>query len=187
MMQYNFQYLERNLMDLIAEEQAKLGYRREAVRLYYPLSSLCHLLDGPAEGKTGLQLNADEMQTALELFAESVADKFGNVKISHKNIRFCFLLPEEASDYVHEHQEESRFIYDLVSLIAAHGTTMEDIKEFFRSQEAECVIEDIGGEEFDTLIRFADSEDRYYYCFRDEIVHIIYHRFLPEDYHDLYD
>ena len=32
--------LERNLIDLMKEEQAKLGYRKEAVRLYYPLSSL---------------------------------------------------------------------------------------------------------------------------------------------------
>ncbi len=186
MMQYDFQYLERNLMDLIAEEQAKLGYRREAVRLYYPLSSLCHLLAGPTEEKTGLQLDADEMQAALELFAENVADRFGNVTISHKNKRFCFLMPEEASDYVHEHQDENRFIYDLVSLVAAHGTTMEDIEKLFRSQEAECVIEHIDNGEFDTMIRFVDNDDRYCYCFRDEIVHIIYHRFLPEDYADMY-
>ena len=39
--------------------------------------------------------------------------------------------------------------------------------------------------EFDRLIRFADnSEDPYYYCFKDEGCHIIYHRFLPEDYTD---
>ena len=34
--------LERNLMDLIKEEQAKLGYRKEALRLYYPLGTLNH-------------------------------------------------------------------------------------------------------------------------------------------------
>lgn len=38
---------------------------------------------------------------------------------------------------------------------------------------------------FDRLIRFADnSKDPYYYCFKDEGCHIIYHRFLPEDYAD---
>ena len=35
-------------------------------------------------------------------------------------------------------------------------------------------------------IKFADkADDRYYYCFKDEGCHIIYHRFLPEDYEDL--
>ena len=34
--------LERNLIDIIKEEQAKLGFFREDIRLYYPLSSLNH-------------------------------------------------------------------------------------------------------------------------------------------------
>ncbi len=29
-----------------------------------------------------------------------------------------------------------------------------------------------------------ENEDPYYYCFHDEGCHIIYHRFLPEDYED---
>ena len=32
--------LERNLIDIIKEEQAKLGFFKEDIRLYYPLSSL---------------------------------------------------------------------------------------------------------------------------------------------------
>ena len=34
--------LERNLIDIIKEEQAKLGFFREDIRLYYRLSSLNH-------------------------------------------------------------------------------------------------------------------------------------------------
>ena len=34
-----------NISDMMAEEQAKLGYMKEAVRLYYPLSSLCNILE----------------------------------------------------------------------------------------------------------------------------------------------
>ena len=37
--------LERNLIDIIKEEQAKLGFFREDIRLYYPLSSLNHFFD----------------------------------------------------------------------------------------------------------------------------------------------
>ena len=35
-----FEKLEKNLMDVVLEEQAKLGFRREKIRLYYPLSTL---------------------------------------------------------------------------------------------------------------------------------------------------
>ena len=38
--------LERNLIDIIKEEQAKLGFFREDIRLYYPLSSLNHFFAG---------------------------------------------------------------------------------------------------------------------------------------------
>ena len=38
----DFSRLEKSIMDVIKEEQAKLGYRKEKIRLYYPLSSLNH-------------------------------------------------------------------------------------------------------------------------------------------------
>ena len=39
--------------------------------------------------------------------------------------------------------------------------------------------------EFDFYIRFVDkADDTYYYCFKDEGFHFIYHRFLPVDYED---
>ena len=34
--------LEKNLIDILKEQQMKLGYCDEEVRLYYPLSSLNH-------------------------------------------------------------------------------------------------------------------------------------------------
>ena len=37
-----YERLEKSLTDTIKEEQAKLGFRKEAIRLYYPLSSLNH-------------------------------------------------------------------------------------------------------------------------------------------------
>ena len=39
-----FKRLEKNLIDIIKEEQAKLGFRKEEIRLYYPLTvSYTHL------------------------------------------------------------------------------------------------------------------------------------------------
>ena len=33
-----FRRLEENLIDLVKEQQAKLGFRPEVIRLYYPVS-----------------------------------------------------------------------------------------------------------------------------------------------------
>ena len=35
----DYHKLEQSLIDVVKEEQAKLGYRKEEIRLYYPLSS----------------------------------------------------------------------------------------------------------------------------------------------------
>lgn len=40
-----YKRLYKNLIDIIKEEQAKLGFRRESIRLYYPLSSLNHFFE----------------------------------------------------------------------------------------------------------------------------------------------
>ena len=45
-------------------------------------------------------------------------------------------------------------------------------------------IKEVNNDEFDILITFTDRDDPYYYCFKDEELQIVYHRFLPEDYED---
>ena len=172
----NHEKLQKNLIDLIKEEQAKLGYRRESVRLYYPLQSLQHFyhcLD-----------SADEMQTRLLDFSETVANTLGAVEISRKGDRFCFVIPESGTEYVHTQMKENEFIRQLVELVGRHHATMEQIRTLFEAQEAPCIITDMDSEEFDVMIRFTEGDDPYYYCFKDEGCHMIYHRFLPEDYMD---
>ena len=145
----NHKKLEKNLIDLIKEEQSKLGYRKEEVRLYYPLQSLQHFYDCAD--------SADEMQMRLSDLPATVAATLGSVGISHKGDRFCFVIPETGTEYVHTHMKENEFIRQLVEL---------------------------DSDEFDVMIRFTEGDDPYYYCFKDEGCHIIYHRFLPEDYAD---
>ena len=55
-----YKLLEEILADLILEEQAKLGYRKESIRFYFPLSSLRHIFKNAS--------NADEMQSLLADF-----------------------------------------------------------------------------------------------------------------------
>ncbi len=172
----NYTRLEHSLIDLIKEEQAKLGYRKEIIHLYYPLSSLNHFFKSQAD--------ADKMQEMLCDFPSYIYNIFGEVTVSHKKDRFCFTLSEKASEYVHDRMEENEFIKALVNLVAKHGCTMDEIKNLFSSYSDQIYTEPMNNDEFDLLIRFEDGSDPYYYCFKDEGCHIIYHRFLPEDYAD---
>ena len=47
----NYHKLEQSLIDVVKEEQAKLGYRKEEIRLYYPLSSLNHFFGTEADAE----------------------------------------------------------------------------------------------------------------------------------------
>ena len=176
--------LQHNLIDLIREEEAKLGYRKENIRLYYPLSSLCHMF-----GCDVRDTSYSDMVKLLEGDDEDFrqyTDILGCVTFSYKKDRFCFEINENGVEYIHNNTDENEFIRKLVDLIRSHSTSMKDIIEFFNDSYDGVIIEYIKDGEFDVLIKFADkADDRYYYCFKDEGCHIIYHRFLPEDYEDL--
>ena len=239
MHELDYSNLERSLIDVIKEEQAKLGYYREDIRLYYPLSSLNHFL--------GTDVNADKMQKILEGTGENVdetrnivegkeagsataesivgdkkagsataelivgdkkegsataepivagmnatlSDKLGMVEVSHRGDRFCFHILPEGVEYVHENTKENEFIRELVNLVAKHGCTINQIYELFTARSDRVGREKMDNGEFDERIWFQDdADDPYYYCFKQEGGHMIYHRFLPEDYEDfefLYD
>ena len=172
-----FERLEKNLIDIIKEEQAKLGFRKEEIRLYYPLISLNHFFETDDD--------VDEMQTRLEQFPEEVKKKLGDICVTHKKDRFCLHIPEKGSVYVHEHTAENEFIKKLVELMMNHGIKKEDILAIFRKEAKDIRVGDMHNGEFDFWVRFPEeNEDEYYYCFKDEGCHMIYHRFLPEDYAD---
>lgn len=191
MHELDYSNLERSLIDVIKEEQAKLGYYREDIRLYYPLSSLNHFF--------GMDVNADKMQKILEGTREDadatrnivegmnarLSDKLGMVEVSHRGDRFCFHIPPEGVEYVHENTKENEFIRELVNLVAKHGCTIDQIYELFTAHSDRVGREKMDNGEFDERIWFQDdADDPYYYCFKQEGGHMIYHRFLPEDYED---
>ena len=159
-----FKKLENSLIDVIKEEQAKLGFKEEKIHLYYPLSSLNHFFS--------VQDSAEEMLARLQNLPEELTSKLGNVAVSHKGDRFCFYIPEPGSVYVHENMKENEFIK--VKLL-----------DLFTSYWEKTESQEMDNGEFDFYIRFLDkADDTYYYCFKDEGFHFIYHRFLPEDYED---
>ena len=52
----DFTRLEKHIIEVIQEEQIKLGYRSELIRLYYPLTSLNRFLHTDAAEKEMTEL-----------------------------------------------------------------------------------------------------------------------------------
>ena len=117
----NFKKLENNLLDMIQEQQVKIGYMSGVTRFYYPLQSLNRLL--------GTELTKEEMQHALEEFSDHACDRLGKVKASSKNERFCITLPPQASDYVHENRKPSEFLVRFINTVARHGCTLDEVMD----------------------------------------------------------
>lgn len=172
-----FSKLEKNVIDVIKEEQAKLGYRRETIRLYYPLLSLNRLLDTDYE--------VERMIEVLHSFCDCVEAKLGRIGISNQKERFCFTISEQGTEYVHRHMGDKEFIVDLVSTVSKHGVTMDEVLQQFCKYSNEVHVERVTHGEFDYLVYFENGEpDDFRYCITDEGGHVTYHRFTVEDYND---
>ena len=63
----DYQALEEHIKDSVMEEQAKLGFRKEVIRLYYPVGMLNNLF--------GTACDAEEMQQALAGFSKRAAGR----------------------------------------------------------------------------------------------------------------
>ena len=121
----NFKKLENNLLDMIQEQQVKIGYMSGVTRFYYPLQSLNRLL--------GTELTEEEMQHALKEFSDYACGRLGKVKASSKNERFCITLPPQASDYVHENRKPGEFLVRFINTVARHGCTLDEVMEVFHA------------------------------------------------------
>ena len=104
-----YKRLYKNLIDIIKEEQAKLGFRRESIRLYYPLSSLNHFFE--------TQDTEEQMKNRLHGIPDFIKETLGDIKVTSKKERFCFYIPEEGSNYVHENTNPNEFIKEYKNIL----------------------------------------------------------------------
>jgi hypothetical protein len=175
----NYTKLEQNIIDMIKEEQLKLGYRSETVRLYYPLSSLNRFFS--------TELDSEQMLNRLQDFRSQVCPRLGNIGISIQSERFCLAIPPQGVEYIHKLPGDDRFLKDLIQAVSEHGHSIEEIFQIFRCYSEQVHIEKIADGEFDYLVFFEDGvPDCFRYCLTDEGGHVTYHRFTKEDYQDLF-
>ena len=168
-----FSRMEAYVLDLLHEQQLKLGYRREFTRLYIPLSTLQHLL------------GAENTEDSLKSFCLAVRDTLGEIEVSHRGSRYCLGFPEQAADHVHEHMDAEGFLPALIEAVSSHECTPDKLLELFSRFGSRLHVEELSGEEFDYLVYFPDGiPNEYRYCLSFEAGHASYHRFIPEDYEE---
>lgn len=164
-----------NIIDVIKEEQIKLGYRKEQIRLYYPLSSLNLIL--------GKELECEDMKKYLEEYFLERKEIFGEVNVSYKGERFCLHLSDTASEYVNNHTEKTGFLYDFIEKISAHDVKINELVDLFHKYSDDVYFEKMENSEFDYLIYFVDGKpDSYWYLLTEEGHHITYHRYTKQDF-----
>lgn len=175
----DFSTLETNIIDFIKEEQLKLGFQRESIRIYYFLSSLNHCLN--------TDLNVPDMLKLLSQFSTYVKDRLGTIEISAKKDRFCFLIPPEGTEYVHKEAPDDPFLKEFIEVISRHDSELNDLINIFHKYSDHVHVEKVSNDDFDYLIYFENgTPNNYRYCIKLEECHMIYHRFSIGDYKDLF-
>ena len=169
-----------SMSDIIKEEQAKLGFFKEDIRLYYPLSSLNAMLEMQ---ETDIRELAKKIRHELEAKKE----KMGDTQIRIHADRIVFTIPPDFVEYVHEQVPEPPFLKELIQLFREkHACTKEEITAVFEKFGAYECRQMPDGMDFDYVIYFTDSSiDAYDYCIREEMGHTIYHRFARADFEAL--
>ncbi len=170
----------KNILDQVKEAQLKLGFARETVRLYYPVSSLNELLRIHEE-------TAEEIADLLRE-ADAFRDLPGDTRLHTHGGRLEVSVPPETVCLVHEKMEDPAFLKAIIELFAGHhAADRETIKNLFGSFSNHYVMEEMPeGSDFDYVMYFPDKDpDEYYYCIKEEMGHTIYHRFMEEDYRQL--
>ena len=171
-----------NITEQIKEAQLKLGYIKETIRLYFPVRSLCELV------QTEL-MDGENLVCLLEKEFQDTA--LGTLTfILCKNDRIEVRIPDKGAAYVHEQVADPPFLVGIIDLFREnHCLTIEDIAEFFAKFNRHYVCEKMKPEsDFDYVLHFTDEKpDSWYYCVKIEMGHTIYHRFTKADYRSLID
>ncbi len=172
----NYALLEKVICETIKEEQIKLGYEKETIRLYYPMGSLANILEEEIS-------DTNMLENALNEFVGTVEDKLGRVQITHKDGRFCLIIPPQGADYVHENYDDNPFLREFIGEVRKHDCTLEKLIHVFQSYSDQVLCEKSNNDEFDYIIYYTDpAMEDYRYCIKFDHGHTMYHRFSKKDY-----
>lgn len=175
--------LEQDIIDQIVELQVKLGYAYESTRFYYKAQSL-NALVGASEPDAPSLCALLQREHALQ------GSPLGAVSFATHEDRVEVRVPPQGSLYVHEHVPAPAFLIELIDLfVTKHHPSKDEVIALFARHSPSYELQDMpAGAEFDYAVHFGDaSVDSHYYCFKEEMGHLIYHRFAREDFERIVD
>lgn len=172
----NFDKLERNIIGVIKESQAKLGYEKMPLGINYIIPSLRHLLGDCADG---------EILLLLKDFARENYDTFGDILINETENGYRLTVSEKGVEFVHNTLSDDDFIVRFVNTIKQPDCDINKVLSLFKSYSDKVCFKKVSNGEFEYLIYFEDGKpDEFYYCLDDDDFGVTYHRFTKEDYND---
>lgn len=182
----NFDRLEMDITENVREAQQKLGFEHRPLHLNYISTTLCHLI--------GCKLSSEELAEALKEFSGFTAKRLGTITASPIRDGFCITIPSEGTEWVHNSTTGKEFVCTLVEAARQKHEDIDSFLEVFRrfSDTDNVAVLTPDTEEFEYLVYFKNGvPNDYRYCinlesFPDGHCHITYHRFIPEDYEEMF-
>lgn len=175
------QRLLSNIIDQIKEAQIKLGYAKESVRLYYPVSSLKALSGIDAD-------TAETLVTELNKSFPPFSKALGGIEFFVCGERVEAVIPSQGAEYVYTRIPTPPFLMELIEFFKHnHSCSLKEIGAVFEKYSKNYTCRKMpSGMDFDYVLYFEEGKvDPYYYCIKEEMGHTIYHRFTKEDYEQL--
>lgn len=174
----NAHRLEQVITDLIQEQQIKLGYEKETIRLYFPLESLRRIIGVSVE---------DDFEKALKEQLHSMEPRFGKIRYSLKEKRYAFSIPPQGSEYVHRMEKKNDFLIEMIELFKQQDVSLQQVSALFFRYDPNFQCKKSDEKEFDYILYFSvPSIDENFYCIKFDEGHSSYHRFSPYDFKELF-
>lgn len=174
----NFERLEKNLTDNIKEAQLKLGYDNRPMSLNYMTETVENLIGGKLT------------DSVLSEFAQFAKSRLGELSFRKIKDGVCITIPAEGTAYVNELSGYD-FLAELIEAVKSHSTSLDGVISIFGKYSQNAATKH-GCEDFDVLAYFPDGDpDEYFYCLTEEPCmgghcHVTYHRFIKEDFENLF-
>ncbi|MGN0166288.1 MAG: DUF3877 family protein [Lachnospiraceae bacterium] len=171
----NKEKLINNIIDQVQEMQLKLGFANESVSLYYPYDSIRFLLETDLD-------NSALADTLIDIISQQT---LGEMQLKATKSRVVVTLSPATVENIYLNYPPSDFLKDIIALFSDHhGLTMDNVAKIFEKYSPDYVsLKMPEDSDFDYVFYFKNPEiDSFYYCVKDEIGHIIYHRFIESDY-----
>lgn len=176
-MEFTSKKFEQNIYDTVKEWEIKIGYRSEAIQLYYPEESLTELLD----------VTKEQLPRAIAGFQKQVQRSLGQIEIyeTKEEGRYCVQIPAKGTDYIHRNVPEPAFLKAFLEVITSPGRRLKDVEAVFRLFSPEFTIKKAEYNEWSFWF-LDDAIDSYVYHVEEDDFGLEYHRFTKKAYKKLF-